>query len=144
MKLGFIDKNVNGDFDVMSLNFSRSLEILSIYRNVCAHNERLYNYSIKVPLDDNFLEFGEKLPYCDKLQEGSSLTKAESKRRNNVRYHIFVLFFLITKFLNKSEIKKFKAEVNKLFKKLDNQLVVISIDDIKREMGLDFNWEEYI
>src|SRR5699024_5864731 len=39
------------------INTSRILQTLSIYRNICAHNERFYQTRIKVPLDDIFMGF---------------------------------------------------------------------------------------
>lgn len=141
-KLGFLnDSSTNSEFESVSLNFSRSLEILSIYRNTCAHNERVYCSSVSIPLDDNFLEFGKKLPFYSEAILPTEMNSLHKKTRKNARKKIFVVLFLISKFLNKRELGKFKNEIENQFDILENKLEVISIDDIKILMGLDFDWK---
>lgn len=141
-RLKFIEETTSEvDFEIISLNFSRSLEILTIYRNICAHNERVYNNSVSIPLDDSFMDFGEKLPFYYEAKSPQQMSQSKLVIRRNSRKKIFVLFFLISNFLNKREISKFKNEIETQFSLLEAKLSVITIDEIKILMGLNFDWK---
>lgn len=45
------------DYDRDVINVINILNVLSIYRNICAHNERLYCYDIKMNIDDSFMNY---------------------------------------------------------------------------------------
>lgn len=47
----------------------------------------------------------------------------------------------LSNFLNKREISKFKNEIETQFSLLEAKLSVITIDEIKILMGLNFDWK---
>lgn len=126
------------------LNTARSLQILSIFRNICAHNERFYNTQVKVPIDDIFMQFGLKLPHSVDPSSNRRLNKSKSNQRLNARRGIFSLIFVISLFLRKNDLNHFIEEIQKEFLVLDEKLHTISIVEIKRLMGLNFEWIDSI
>ncbi|HFP9117509.1 TPA: Abi family protein, partial [Enterococcus faecium] len=104
-------------------------------------NERVYNNSVSIPLDDSFMDFGEKLPFYYEAKSPQQMSQSKLVIRRNSRKKIFVLFFLISNFLNKREISKFKNEIETQFSLLEAKLSVITIDEIKILMGLNFDWK---
>lgn len=88
-------------------------------RNVCAHDERLYNYKSK---------FKER-----------SLSKSLKYPRLNNRY-LFSAFIVLKLFISKNEYKQFMRRVEKCVNRYSNSFNTISINDIKDIMGYDSNW----
>lgn len=126
------------------INTSRILQILSIYRNICAHNERFYQTKIKVPIDDVFMEFGEKLPNTVNPTNGRRLNESQRKKRMDARQGIYTLIFIISLFRDNEGFTRFINEVNNEFEALEGEIKTISIDEIKRCMGLNFDWYNMI
>lgn len=110
-------------------NFEKLLNIITLFRNVCAHNERLYCFKHRVFLDDKFMDLKRKLPI--------NISKSN---KNNVKSHLYSIMFIISIFLSKSELTSFKSEIVKQFKNLDRGLSSINLTDIKQMMHLDFDW----
>ena len=126
------------------VNTSRILQILSIFRNICAHNERFYQTKIKVPIDDVFMDFGEKLPNTVNPANHKRLNATQKKKRMDARQGIYTLIFIISLFRNKEEFTIFINEINNEFKELEEELKTIPIYEIKRYMGLNFDWYKMI
>lgn len=126
------------------INTSRVLQILSIYRNICAHNERFYTTSVKVPIDDNYMNFGKKLPNTVDPASRRRLNQSQKKKRMNARQGIYVLIFIISLFMDKKEFHDFIVEMRSEFQKLGRDLDTISITEIERYMGLNFDWYNLI
>ncbi|MCC5908955.1 MAG: Abi family protein [Clostridiaceae bacterium] len=131
-------------YDLSIINTSRILQILSIYRNICAHNERFYITKVKVPIDDNYMYFGKKLPHAVNPSLRKRLNAAQKKKRLRARQGIYVLIFIISLFMDKKDLNDFVFEIRNEFKKLECQLSTISIDEIERFMGLNFDWYNLI
>lgn len=126
--------------DLSIANTSRILQILGLYRNICAYNERFYITKTKVPIDDIYMGFGEALPNSVDPSLGRRLNTSQRKKRLDARSGIYVLIFIISLFIDNKELNDFIIEINKEFKKLDDKLNTVSIDYIKRFMGLNFDW----
>jgi abortive infection bacteriophage resistance protein len=126
------------------INTSRILQILSIYRNICAHNERFYLTRIKVPIDDVYMDFGKKLPHTVDPANRRRLNTAQKNKRMNARQGIYTLIFTISLFMNNKEFNKFINEINDKFVELKQELKTIPIDEIERYMGLNFDWYSMI
>lgn len=116
-------------WDDYIINFEKALNAISLFRNVCAHNERLYCYEHSVILKNTFMNYRSKLPPID---------------QNQVKTHIYSIMFIISLFLNKTDLKSMKSEINRQFETLGNKLTTITIDDIKKLMKLDFDWNHLL
>jgi len=130
--------------DLSIVNTSRILQILSIYRNICAHNERFYITKIRVLIDDIYMNFGNKLPHTVNSTLGKRLNELKKNKRLNARQGIYALIFIISLFMNKKELNNFIIEIRNEFKKLEGKLSTITIDEIERLMGLNFDWNNLI
>lgn len=96
---------------------SNIFNILNIYRNVCAHGERLFCTSTKIEIDDDYQIFYKLLPKYQRV-ENYHLNNNEIFTREFITLQrrkngIFKLLFCISLFLNKTELKsllkKFKC-----------------------------------
>ncbi|WP_283234595.1 Abi family protein [Alteribacter keqinensis] len=130
--------------DLSIINTSRILQILSIYRNICAHNERFYLTKIKVPLDDIYMNFGKKLPNDVDVTLRRRLNSSQKKKRLNSRQGIYALIFIISLFMDSKELNIFIKEIKNEFDKLSQELNTIPISEIERSMGMNFDWYEMI
>lgn len=126
------------------VNTSRVLQLLSIYRNICAHNERFYITKTRVPIDDIFMGFGFKLPHTVIPALGKRLNTSQKKKRLNARQGIYALIFTISLFMDKKGLNDFIASLRDEFKKLEDKINTISIVEIERYMGLNFDWDNLI
>ncbi len=80
--------------DLSIVNTSRILQILSIYRNICAHNERFYITKIKVPIDDIYMNFGNKLPNTVDPTLGRRLNDSQRKKKAKCKARgLFINFY---------------------------------------------------
>lgn len=126
------------------VNTSRIIQILSIYRNICAHNERFYNTETKVPIDDCFMGFGKKLPNYVEPGGRIRLNQAQRNKRLNARKGIYVLIFIISLFMDKKELDGFVNEILNEFKILKKSLDNDTYNEVVRLMGLKFDWYKLI
>lgn len=133
---------ISEDLDI--INASRILQILSLFRNTCAHNERFYLSQIRVPIDDDFMNFGQKLPYNVNPVDRRRLNKAQLKKRLQARQGIYSLIFSLSLFMDNQQLNNLVKEIRSEFKSLENKLSTVNIDEIERFMGMNFNWYELI
>lgn len=134
--------NISDDLDI--INASRILQILSLFRNTCAHNERFYLTKIRVPIDDAYMSFGHKLPHSVNPANRRRLNKSQKSKRLNARQGIYSLIFSLSLFMDKQQFNNLIKEVRSEFKTLEKKLNTISITEIERYMGMNFNWYELI
>jgi len=136
----------NPQLDV--LNVTNILNILSIYRNICAHNERLYCFEVKMNIDDSFMNYLSIFPeYKDVITARENiqpLIKSKRKRLMRRRKGILTLMFGLRLFLPKSDFKKIKNELNKELLKLSSKIPQDAYQKIVSIMGLDYNWQELL
>ncbi|MEG0250229.1 MAG: Abi family protein [Peptostreptococcus sp.] len=95
------------------------LGVAVMLRNVCAHDERLYNYKTR-------------------FKEGSlerSLNYDKLRNKN-----IFSIVVLLKLFLPKNEYKMFLKKLENFIHTYNTSFTTISIDDIINAIGYDQNW----
>lgn len=141
-KIGFYNmKNIN--LIDLTFNTSNALKILTLCRNLCAHNERLYNYDVKIPLSDNFLFFSKCLPFHEDI-ENQSITREKNKKRNEARRGIYSFIYSIYIFLDSEDKSKFIQKVKKYLLELKSQVNPTDYIIILSIMRLNFNWSDLI
>lgn len=113
--------------------FESTLEILTLARNVCADNERLYCFTHKISLKDRYLSFKEALP---------SPKDRDFNAKANMKFSIFSVIFLISKFIKKTENQAMLNEINKEVEKLEESLSAIDIYEVLRYMKMPNDWEK--
>lgn len=131
-------KNDRTDYDIY--NFYRVLGILTLFRNICAHNERFICTKHNIIIDDYFLNYGKALPhYKDPSNSSSSLKHNQRERRKRACDKLFPLIFSISIFYSKERRDKFITKIEKETNKLSKQLKTIKIDNVRIDIGLDFD-----
>lgn len=130
--------------EISILNTSRVLQILSIFRNICAHNERFYTTEIKVPIDDAYMNFGKRLPFFVDGISRHRNNASEKKKRDAARQGVYSLLFCLSLFLDKVELNELITELRSEFKVLDSKIDTVTIADVERKMGLNFDWYKTI
>lgn len=108
------------------------IKILTLCRNKCAHDERLYNFYSRESIKDN------------KIHSSLGIPKNKSGTYKKGKHDLFAVLIAIKILLNKKSFKKMILEIKKSLEALDKQLSVISIDEILDKMGFPSNWIDII
>ncbi len=109
----------SNDFKLSSKEFSSGLKVINLVRNICAHDERLYNHnygSVSISNIARFLNF----PIQD-----------------NRRLIVAILFLKIV--LDKKYFIQFKKKLLKLFSKYNGNFSTVKFEDIVFMMGIKIN-----
>lgn len=120
-------------------NFYKVLGILTLGRNICAHNERFYCFKHSYTIDDAFMEFGKFLPHYTDPNNNRTLKSYQKLKRINAISGIYSLIFSLLIFFTDVEREKFVKKINSELEKLSKKLNTISIDDVKKDMGINFD-----
>ena len=105
------------------------LPILSNYRNLCAHEDILYENRTKKEIGDTIFH---KLLNIEKVDEQYKYGKND----------IFALIIIMKELLQKEEFKSMMIEVENAVTTLDYNLSTISIKAVIERMGFPPNWKE--
>ncbi len=89
------------------------LTALNIYRNACAHDERIYNLRLKSKV----------------IRKNENNTKLEYNR-------VYVVILILKDMLDASSFMAFYSELDDYVKELERNLHSIKLDDILRQMGM--------
>lgn len=120
-----ISKEFSG---VKEKELERYLKILTLFRNVCAHNERLYSFRIQVDFPDTALHRKLKIP----------------KKGNQYLYGKRDLFGLVIAFrylLSKQDFQAFKRSLMRIISHYTKSSSQISEDTLLSMMGFPSNWK---
>ncbi len=145
-KLGLKEPNL--DERISIINLLKVIQILTIYRNSCAHNERIYCEPIYIPIDDDFMGYLTKFPQANDVislkNQNKYLTKTKSYKLKSYRSGLYTLMFCISLFLGKRELGSFKSEFNAELSNLNKKLSVRAYNNVLNQMGLNFDWYNYL
>lgn len=115
---------------------SSFLQVLTIYRNACAHNERLY--SLK-SLRNNMK------PHSIRTLPLHGMLGIPINRSNNPIYgknDLFAIIIIFKTMLPKKSFDKFFWALKELTDELTVNLCTISFQSIEKEMGFPSNWTD--
>ncbi|MEG3230188.1 Abi family protein [Streptococcus suis] len=99
------------------------LEKIAEVRNICAHNNRLYNFKCR-----------ENTKHYVPLHSAYSITNRQP------RSSIYNTFITMQCFLTKTEFKTLHNSLINRFRSLDNNLTTISINKLLRSLGFPDDW----
>lgn len=108
--------------------FVMYLPILSNYRNLCAHEDILYENRTQKLIDDTFYHSFLKI---DKMDGEYIYGKND----------IFALIIMMKQMLNKDDFTNMMEEIKNIISNLEYNLHTISIDKVMDRMGFPDNWE---
>ncbi|MGW9527991.1 Abi family protein [Paenibacillus terrae] len=102
------------------------IKTTNFFRNVCAHEERLYNFSLNQP---------------SRNADIATVLSIPNTKLNNGNFYTMISFLKLglTKNEHSSLIKRMKL----IFRSYSNSFSSASFTDIMNTMGLDSNWDSY-
>lgn len=129
----FLPQNMQGkicqDFGRVKKNeMIKYLKVLTLYRNVCAHNERLFSYHTYIDIPDTLLH--EKL----------SIPKNGSKYRYG-KNDLFSVVIVFRYLLPKEDFISFKNEMIHILNDYEKQKLNLERNVLFEYMGFPDNWK---
>lgn len=121
---------VSKNFDkVNEKQLEQYLSVITKFRNVCAHNERLYSYNTRddIPDTDTHKKLG--IP-----QKGSQYTCGKRD--------LFALVISFRYLLPDEDFKKFKASLSRILKHYIDSTTAMTEIDLYKYMGFPANWKK--
>lgn len=109
--------------------FTTYLPILANYRNLCAHEEIVYDYRTQTIIDDTIYH---QLLGIEKVNGEYIYGKNDP----------FVLILIMKQLLDADKFKSMTIEIDNAFRTLDYNLKTIRVDAILDKMGFPVNWKE--
>ncbi len=123
--------NISRKFNIQSETLKVYLINLGNVRNICAHDEKLYDIRLKNRI--NITDFHRML----------ELTRKNNKTTYATR-DLFSVIIILKILLEKDVFNEFYNSIIKTIKILDNQLSTIKIDKILYKMGFPKNYKELL
>lgn len=121
---------VGKSFGIQETELSKMMGFLTLVRNKCAHDERLFDFSAKTQIPTNAIHSALKIP----TNSGGQPVKGN--------HDIFAAVICLKLLLSHEEFTKTAIDLNDAFMLLANQLNVLSIDEVLNKMGFPSNWLE--
>ena len=109
-------KDISNIYGIETDDFISYLPILANYRNLCAHEDILYDKIINIPRDEEGYIYGKN--------------------------DLFALIIIMKQMLLKEEFKNMTFELDNIVQTLNYNLTSIKIDKVLNQMGFPLNWEE--
>lgn len=128
-----VAKNLNTKKEYLE----RFLDLLTVYRNICAHDERLFN----------FKTFKNKKPHSIHTFVEHQLLNIPMSNTNMPilgKNDLFAVVIIFKKLLPPQRFKNFFKALEKEINTLSKGLQTIGISDIEHEMGFPTNWRDII
>jgi len=124
-----MQSNISKSYDhINEKNLERYLKNLTLFRNVCAHNERLYNFRLQVDFPDTILHLKMGIPKV-------GIQYTQGKR------DYFGLVIAFRYLLSKESFKDYKKSLTRLINSYCKTSTRISKSKLLDTMGLPENWE---
>lgn len=123
--------NIAKNFNIAEYDLTSLLNILCKTRNLCAHDERLYNYKYEAYTTINDTKYHTLL----------------SLQKNNNRYAIgkndlFAVMIALKLLLSPDDYNKFHHKIFSRFMSIQSKLKTISLGDVLTSMNFPNNWHD--
>ena len=109
--------------------FAIYLPILANYRNLCAHEDILYENKTQKEIDDTVYHQLLKIP-----KEEECYTQGKND--------LFALIIIMKQLLQPEEFKNMTIELDNIIGTLNYNLHTIKIDSVLKKMGFPMNWKD--
>ncbi|MDT2793493.1 Abi family protein [Enterococcus thailandicus] len=110
------------------------MKTANLFRNVCAHDEVLYNYKISKKLKSSLFR---------KYFVANSAFGVDSST-SNCNANLFVMLSLLKIVTPNKDFKDMTKKLNGIFKKSGSHFTSISFESIMIEMGFEPNWQDQL
>jgi abortive infection bacteriophage resistance protein len=124
---------VSKHFGLHQNSLKQYIRALAEARNLCAHDERLYNVQLRN--DSKIIDTSYHVQ-LNIIKNKGNFTQGKDD--------FFAIVISLKDLLPKRDFKKFFNEVNKEISSLEKQLKSINIDAITSSMGLPSNWRNIL
>lgn len=121
-------------FGIASDELHKYMDMCSLARNKCAHDERFFDMKFRRRLHTRSIA---KFNVLGLVRDASGSYPSGT----NDAYAIAIIFAMV---LSKGDTKEFVAAMKAAFAKLAKQLHTISIDDVMQIMGYNSTWDNLI
>ncbi len=123
---------ISSEFNIMEFNLSNLISILAYTRNLCAHDERLYNckFPTNKSIDDN------------KIHELMNIKKENNNRYSYGKNDLFAVVISLKLLLSEKDYEKFHSKIFSRIMSLQSKLKVINISDVLKTMNFPYNWHD--
>lgn len=129
----FLLQNIQGlicqDFGNIKKNeMIKYLKVLTLYRNVCAHNERLFSYHTYIDIPDTL------------IHKRLNISKSGSKyicRKND----LFCVVITFRYLLPQADFLVFKKQLVHIFNQYEKKISNLRLDKLYEYMGFPSNWK---
>lgn len=122
-------KDISNIYGIETDDFINYLPILANYRNLCAHEDILYENRTQKEISDTIYH---KILNIPRYEEGYIYGKND----------LFALIIIMKQMLLKEEFKNMTFELDNIVQTLNYNLTSIKIDKVLNQMGFPLNWEE--
>ena len=127
------DKKIIADVYNLSIEeMEIYLSLLANFRNLCAHEDILYDHRTNRAIPDNYIHYGLDIP---KNQDDEYIY---GKR------DLFALLVIMKRMLTKDEFKMAINEISYEISYLDGIINVVSLESILNKIGFPNNWKDII
>jgi len=122
-------KEIASVFGIETDTLITYLPILANYRNLCAHEDILYENKTQKAIDDTVYH---KLLKIEKVEEDYSKGKCD----------LFALIIIMKQLLENEAFKNMSYEIDNVIETLNYNLHTIKIDEVLNRMGFPLNWKD--
>lgn len=117
-------------FGVQDIELHKYMDMCSLARNKCAHDERFFDMRFRRRLHTRSIVNFSVL----------TLSRDDSGSYPSGTNDVFAIAIIFTMILGKTEIKEFIVSMRNAFNKLSRQLHTIAIEDVMKLMGYNNFW----
>ncbi|MDD5888108.1 MAG: Abi family protein [bacterium] len=122
-------KEISDIYGIDTNEFIDYLPLLANYRNLCAHEDILYENRTQKVIDDTIYH---KLLNIPKTEDGYKYGKND----------LFALIIIMKQMLSPTEFKDMSIELENVVQTLNYNLTTIKIDKVLDRMGFPLNWTD--
>lgn len=122
-------KDISDIYGIDTNEFVDYLPLLANYRNLCAHEDILYENRTQKAIDDTIYH---KLLNIPRNEDGYKYGKND----------LFALIIIMKQMLSKTEFKNMTIELENVIQTLNYNLTTIKIDKVLNRMGFPLNWAD--
>lgn len=122
-------RDISEIYGINTNEFIDYLPLLANYRNLCAHEDILYENKTQKSIDDTIYHKLLKIP---KDEEGYKYGKSD----------LFALIIIMKQMLSCTEFKNMTIELDRVIQSLNYNLTTIKIDKVLDKMGFPLNWTD--
>ena len=129
----FLPQNIQGlicqDFGNIKKNeMIKYLKVLTLYRNVCAHNERLFSYHTYIDIPDTLIHKRLNIP-----KSGSKYICGKND--------LFCVVITFRYLLPQADFLVFKKQLVHIFNQYEKKISNLRLDKLYEYMGFPSNWK---